>query len=395
VPKPSTIHHPPYTPAAPGIRDAEGVARAWGLKIYDNRKQRLAQLASVKTVMERADFPKSTKTKGGAFYDRAAVTQYGLSHIVMDGKGRGFEWREKVEDSKDKIQGARKPDSKLKLETSNLPPAETPAADEDLFAGMSPTEMRKGRFDRLQDMYLRPEAYETKISQWEKEELKEERPWIFAREPKETNASGGNFPTNCTLGQLGDLYKKRWPEYNINVYKAKINHWQTGNGLPVNAPFHPMPADAAGRYNVADCFAWFEKWQLPKYKKARTPELPGVPESEEAIDLIALKEREEREQIAFNRWERDRERGEYVHKTTALATGIAAVKRLHQMVKTEDERNLPKQRRDHLTLLLNGKGVALEIISAVAQEFEAWDIERGREITDRRELMMQVDGTKG
>ncbi len=189
-----------------------------------------------------------------------------------------------------------------------------------------------------------------------------------------------------------------------------IEHWQNGRAIPGNAPFHPV-YDTAGRYDLAECFAWFEKWQLPKYKRARTPELAGIAETE-SIPLDELRDQDEREEIEYRKWERNKDRGEYVHKTVALVTGIAAVKKIHLLVKAEDERQLPKQRRDKLAALLAeskaqsltskveaGSGVAESMTgdfrlqtSDILTRFEAFDLELARAMTDRRELAMQEAG---
>ncbi len=207
--------------------------------------------------------------------------------------------------------------------------------------------------------------------------------------------TGTVFPRFCTtLKRLCNYLKARFPEHNIKVRAQQITHWQEGRGVPNGAPFFPA-YDSAGRYCLPDCFEWFQKHQLPKYQiaKAQTPEIPGIAETEVVVDINDLKEQEERDQILYNRWERAREQGEYIHKTVALATGIAAVKKIHVLVKAEDERLLPKQRRGHLDTLLRAAGIAPEIMGTVAAQFEAWDIDLARTITDRREQAMSLAAT--
>lgn len=108
------------------VRDAEGIGKAWGIAFYDQntkRKIRMEQLAAIKAVMERADFPKPVKSRG---YPRGAVVQYGMEHIKFDAKARGFEWVEKIQDDAGKHRT-----SNIEHRTSKdeLPEQDSPAGD--------------------------------------------------------------------------------------------------------------------------------------------------------------------------------------------------------------------------------------------------------------------------
>jgi hypothetical protein len=373
------------------LRDAEAVAAALGLVLPKPWQKKAAALQPVHALLKRKDFP--ARQKPG--WLRADVLAFALEHVVVAKNGREFVFHESKAVAATRKSAANqkpeKPDksaafSRTQPQQSALPPQPHPAGEGDLFITLTPEQMLNGRLDLLQEKYFHPERHpESKIAQWEVNELRAHRPWLWHKDDGGVPAPGDiPFPKHCTgLDRLCNYYKAKFKDFNIKVRKQTIEHWQNGRAIPASAPFHPV-YDSAGRYDLAECFAWFEKWQLPKYKRARTPELAGIAETE-SIPLDELRDQDEREEIEYRKWERNKDRGEYVHKTVALATGIAAVKKLHLLVKAEDERNLPKQRRDKLAAL----GVPAEVLAA----FEAWDIELGRTVTDRRELAMQEAGT--
>ena len=162
--------------------------------------------------------------------------------------------------------------------------------------------------------------------------------------------------------------------FKVDCRKQFITWWRKGSRLPSGTPLFPPPDPKSNQFDVESCLAWYEKHIL---KSANA-------ENDLGRNLVEERDRAELEEIAHARFLRQREIGEYVHRTVALASGVAAVKKIHLMIKAEDERNLPKMRREKLM----GLGVPPEVIEV----FGVWDAELGRSITDKRELAMEEIG---
>lgn len=357
----TVTRHPSPVTRARYLRDARAIAAAWGAAVYNQRGQRKRQLEPVHTALDRPDFP--PKAKRG--WPKDEMVAWGKRFVVVNGR-----------------------DITLREQPINPElPIQAHPANGELFSSQTPEQKLNGRLDLLEDKYFNPNKYpENKIAQWEVNELRQHRPWLWARENSQTDETGTTiYPRQCSgAPALCRWYQLRFKDYNIKIRPQYINNWQKGEHLPRNATPHPA-YDTAGRYTLDQCFEWFEQWQLPKYKRARTPDLPGVADSEGAT-IEDLRDQDEREEIEYRKWERARDRSEYIHKTVALATGVAAVKKIHLLVKGDDERNLPRQRRDKLCAL----GVAPTILA----QFESWDIELARAITDRREQAMAAMGAE-
>ena len=170
----------------------------------------------------------------------------------------------------------------------------------------------------------------------------------------------------------------------ITITKKVVSNWCAGHAIGRNQVPAPGPIKGTKtRYSFNAWVDWFDKNLLAE-KLIVAPASVAVvgPPADEDEDFTVMEQREKRDAIKHRRWERDKERGEYVHRSIAVATGIAAVKRLHVMVKQEDERNHPKLRREKLLEL----GVAGEVV----EKFAAWDKEQMREATDRREAAMEA-----
>lgn len=170
---------------------------------------------------------------------------------------------------------------------------------------------------------------------------------------------------------------------SITITKKVVGDWCKLKRLDAgqNPPPGRLPG-AGKRYSFKAWIEWFDKYLWHEKKVGLTPAAIQPQDGEE--DLTVMEQREKREAIIHRRWERDQKRGEYVHRSIALATGIAAVKRLHLMVKVEDERNHTKLRREKLLEM----GVPVELV----ETFSAWDKEQMRQATDRREIEMESAG---
>ena len=194
-----------------------------------------------------------------------------------------------------------------------------------------------------------------------------------------------------SLKLLCTAYCRNWPGLRIVVRPEYVKAWQQGKKLEqykkwnTNIEPHPVINEDAC-YNWKECRTWFEKTILPRYENK--PPINGIANdtSEPEVDFH---EDEKRKQFAHNEWKRQQERNEFVHRSVALATGIAAVKKVHLMVRAEDERELTVKRRDKLAEILKAEKVQAELTDKICAEFMTWDIELGKAITDRRETAME------
>lgn len=184
------------------------------------------------------------------------------------------------------------------------------------------------------------------------------------------------FPMYCSLTQLPDLYKARWPEHQINIYKATVQHWRVGARPPFpGPPLHPGP-NSMSRYVVRDCFDWFEKHVLPLCRK--TADILANSSDTVVLDEQAQVEKEEREHARFLR---QRDQGLFIERVKAVSTGIAAIKQIHLMCRNEDERNLPK--------MVCEKLMSLNVPQETIESVRIWLTEHQKGVTDRRELEME------
>ncbi|MDE2020951.1 MAG: hypothetical protein KGJ13_11495 [Patescibacteria group bacterium] len=195
-----------------------------------------------------------------------------------------------------------------------------------------------------------------------------------------------------TLQMLCVCYRKRWPEYPIKVRPQQIKQWQNGTRLGPGKPrWHPLYNDDS-EYEWEECEKWFEEVILPRYQSQAERARNG--ETVEAIepDISELEDLEKRREVEHREWERQKERGEWIRRDVALSTAVAAVKKLHLLVKSEDERHLPSQRQERLAEILKAEQIAPDLADKICAEFLAWDLNMGKTMTDRRETAMELAG---
>ena len=255
-----------------------------------------------------------------------------------------------------------------------------------------PDEFLKKFLDLLQDKVANPENYLVgKITLGELNFLQKHRPKLFAK-PEETKKSLTSYDKNDECESQEALAIRMAQHYTnpdgSNQLNIKINKRSIGNWIKLKTAEcakNPPPGtcnDSGTRFSLKAWIAWFDKIMWPTKRANPAESKVGANINDEDLDV--MEQREKREAIIHRRWERDQKKGEYVHRSVALATGIAAVKRLHLMVKQEDERNHPKLRREKLIEF----GASPELV----ETFSAWDKEQSRQATDRREAEMESVG---
>jgi len=256
-----------------------------------------------------------------------------------------------------------------------------PEEVEKAFAKLSPAERRNAR--ALYAKYLLGET-----QRWQEEKLYK---WGIIK-IKVTENAGSGYDRNDECESQEALAIRMAQHYTnpdgSNQLNIKINKRSIGNWIKLKTAEcakNPPPGtcnDAGTRFSLKAWIAWFDKIMWPTKRANPAESKVGANINDEDLDV--MEQREKREAIIHRRWERDQKKGEYVHRSVALATGIAAVKRLHLMVKQEDERNHPKLRREKLIEF----GASPELV----ETFSAWDKEQSRQATDRREAEMQSFG---
>lgn len=203
-------------PPSKYLKDIDAVCAALGIKLPAQRNRANKLRAPVIAWTRGEELPVGAssfpaKTKHG--WERAAVLRWD-------------------EDRRLKMEYGTKKPSNPQPSTLNpqpaLPSQSKPAADGELFDVASAQELRKGRFDRLQDMYLRPEAYEKKIAKFEIEELKSERPWLFEKEGA-TKKSGVTIPEYCSQSEFARVVSEL---YNVPVYPMRVSRAVNEEGMP-------------------------------------------------------------------------------------------------------------------------------------------------------------------
>ena len=365
------------------LRDIEAIAAAMGLRLYDQRPKRLAQLAAVRALTESAGFPAKDKAKG--YWPRAEVGAW-LAERVEVAKGkREFALKAANRSQELGVKKAKLTDSDaqrqavgqklgVRSQEPELPVQVNPAAEGDLFLDESPAQKMERRLDLLEDKYFFPEKYpESKIAKFEIDELKRERPHLWQREAA-AGGDGGNENIGSSLQSVANWIRNNFPGTVCN--KVDISRWLHGEYLPAGCRENFPPPDEGNRYKASLTRAWVEKYLV---KPAVGQNLPMVVDDrarkEKADADVAEMEAEELRRSLDKKW---------ILREQALATGVAVVARLHKMVKAEEERNLPKLRRERL--------LALGVDAAVVAKFSEWDVEQARAVTDRREEAMAQAG---
>lgn len=256
-------------------------------------------------------------------------------------------------------------------------------------AAKLPEQFLKKLLDLLEDKVAYPELHlDDKILGWELNFLQKHRPELFARPEASKPVQADNDICEGQLALAVKLVQHYTNPDGTSRLSFKITDKHVSNWCLLKAPEaakNPPPGRMEGgtyRFSLSAWIAWVDQYVLP-FKRAigATSKAAAIDDEE---DPVTMEQQEKRDAIIHRRWERAQKKGEYVHRSVAMATGIAAVKRLHLLVKQEDERNHTKLRREKLLEF----GASPELVEI----FSAWDKEQMRQATDRRETEMQSVG---
>lgn len=145
---------------------------------------------------------------------------------------------------------------------------------------------------------------------------------------------------------LTDTAKAIASHFKTYCSKQDINHW-----FGHNPPF-PSPR-VNGQYNQSECFAWFEKYIMPKRKSG-----------DGGMDLFSqattAKAEKEITRAAREKMELDAEFGKLIERDDARQKASAALLQYHGFVVKEIESRGPIDRREKLSQM----GLTQEQVSA-------------------------------
>ena len=328
--KPKTQDPKPKTPPT-WVKDADGIAKAWGMKLYEQRKMMVKQLDAVRAAIKDAGFPVKVKGKG---YDRAAVMAFAMERVEMHQSQRKFvlSLESKALSQKAATQDAR---PKTQDPRRDLPEQDEPANGE-LFENTG----FEATLDLWQDKLNFPMKWqESPLQNWQMKHLQKHRPHLFEKDDagavissaESENIEGGY---RGVAGWIRNNYQGRLSRLPNHT---DIVNWSRGEYLPAGCREN-FPASEANnsRYKTALVVAWVEKYII----KAETGQ---------ALPLTGLDDRQRKEKadadLAEMAAEAQRKKlsGLYVLTETAERTGTAIGIALRTLTREALERALPKR----------------------------------------------------
>jgi hypothetical protein len=187
------------------------------------------------------------------------------------------------------------------------------------------------------------------------------------------NSVLGIADTQAALANmLAAHYKNR---IRIFITPQLIHEWRTGNIAVKQCPLPPAKIEGSSRFDGREWAAWFDRYLLPHYAIGSGPAA-----AELDFDYARLEQqrhKNELERIEHERFERELARGKFIARELAARTLAGTIKKFHNLVKLQDERNLPLSRKEKLREL----GVPEETLG----KFHAWDLAQAQALTDARE----------
>jgi len=266
------------------LKNAEAVAAAIGLQLYDAKlrwKQRVAQLDTVRAAIARADFPQK-KAKG---FPRAEVMAWIAECVELHQGGRKFVIHDLP---------LRVADSKEQKASGDLPVQAVPAAV-DLFEPAS-AQFEK-TLDLWEDKLSNPEKWlATPIQLWQMRQLEKHRPHLFknAAAPGVTDNETDEFQGG--LEAVAAFIQLKFPGVNCN--KMDISRWRHGKFLPDGCSEPFPPSHQSGRNSKKKIEAW-----VVRYLKTNATDqnIPGVVDNLD-YERLQKKLNFERAQAEYEVW---------------------------------------------------------------------------------------------
>jgi len=351
----------PKPPAAPPtyVKDAEGIAKAWGLKLYDPSRWKMLvkQLDAVRAAMKAPGFPPKIKSKG---YERAAIMAFAMERVEVHKNLREFVVHENRIATDTPSAPRRQPAA------GDLPEQSDPAG-QDLFDA---PESFEASLLLWKDKVVNPEKWlMSPIQQWQLKEVKKRWPELFEFP---TNASG---TTDAGVNIEGGLRGvANWIRNNYSGRLSRlpshtdISNWTKGEYLPHGCRENFPASDANNsRYKTHAVTAWVEKYLV----KA---------DSAQALPMSVLDDRQRKEKADADMAEmaaeaqRKKLSGMYVLTETAERTATAIGIAVRTLTREALERALPKRFGDKLAARFPEQHAALkeELVADCVAVFTDW-----------------------
>ena len=186
---------------------------------------------------------------------------------------------------------------------------------------MSPEAALEKTLDALQRKHVRGVPLKT----YQKELLRQNRPALFG----ET----GTDVVCTTFEKMASLIAEHFKTDCLEHY---ISWWMKGEHLPSGCPNFPQRDPVTKRFNVPECFAWYQMHKIPKTGEV-TQEQADLFESDRVDKIKRAQERRD-----FERFEEAKARGEYVRLDAVIgyAAGSARQLTVHYDKLIEDKEGL-------------------------------------------------------
>lgn len=319
------------------LRNARSIALAWGVRLYNQRKRKAEQLATVAAAVRRDDFPKKSKT-GWPFSD---VHQWGTIYIELDHERRAI--TVKPFESKPEIPKVNGHDGGQAL------------------LNLSPQELHKAHIESLKRSY----AEGKRLSPEEKRLI-----GVALNDDDDRDEIGGGHEG------IAEAIRR---EFKVECHKAYVSDWLKGKRFPCpGSP--PMPAShRSGFHKKSLVFPWYRQYVL---KISPGQELP-LPQ----VDYRSRKEKADAERAEIETEDMRRSKSEKyilreVHENTLDAAGLAARNASQDIF----EKQLPKKFSDGLSQLVTDEALAVKLkelaITIGRATFDEWQLQLGKRLDE-------------
>ena len=226
------------------------------------------------------------------------------------------------------------------------------------------------RLDLLEDKYFFPDKHETKIAQWEVQELRQHRAWLWQKDEEEVKPDSDEIYGG--VEGIANAINKEFP--GATVHAVYVSDWMKGRRYPcTKLGVPPMPPPhRSGRHLRSLVFPWYREYAMPD-KSA----------SIEAADHRSRKEKADAD-LAVMAAEAERKRTSGLYVLTSEAEGVSSSIWSEVRGITQDmfERLLSEK------LFVSGFELTPENVNRLGVElFEIW---QSRSVLKLQEMLSQM-----
>jgi hypothetical protein len=288
--------------------NVQAIAKAWGARVYAQRGQRERQLAPVIEATRRADFPKRQKFG----WSRAEVLAWGADNVAAEGRVIVISEIQRKDAGTQSSQG----NGQGELHLDEI------------------ARIRKANLLKLhaEGKRLKPEEL------------------LEAGVRVAPDLGDDQMVRDCnTTTEVARIISAH---FGVDCRKQYISDWRKGERLPTGVPLFPPPDPKSNRYKAAEFIPWYEKYILKRVN--------GSGATRDLFQNLAdERDRAELEEIAHQRFLRERERGDYapvtIMESCLAGFASAVVSQFDRMV--EDKQGLRHIAIEALRALVSERGI--------------------------------------